>query len=68
MPPEITTCSGRNMEGIDDVTVLGESLLSTVAECCCRRSGLRFALKMYHKDRMTAANHRQVRSQVIINS
>jgi hypothetical protein len=52
------------MDDMDLLQVVGESHLATVACCRCARSGLDVAVKMYHKERMTALNQRQVRMRL----
>ncbi len=57
-------CPSRSMEDFEMVDVLGGGHLTTVALCTCRISNMRVAIKMYHKDRMSPLNERQVSRQL----
>ncbi|KAK9823576.1 hypothetical protein WJX72_003959 [[Myrmecia] bisecta] len=51
----------------DVISHLGAGHLSSVVRAVCCRSGMEVAVKMYHKDRMSALNHRQVAREVAIH-
>ncbi|KAK9837312.1 hypothetical protein WJX81_005473 [Elliptochloris bilobata] len=57
-----------SIEELEAEAVLGEGAMSTVALCVCKRSGLRVALKMYHKSRMSAANYQQAEREICIQA
>ncbi|EIE20566.1 kinase-like protein [Coccomyxa subellipsoidea C-169] len=52
------------MEDFEMVDVLGGGHLTTVALCTCSISNMRVAIKMYHKDRMSPLNERQVAREI----
>ena len=48
------------MDGLEMIRVIAETHLSTVAICQYVSSGLRVAVKMYHKERLTGKMDKQV--------
>ena len=53
------------MTDIEILEILGGGHITTVA--LCSSSGLRVAVKMYHRNQMTSLNERQVRRQNLSN-
>jgi hypothetical protein len=60
-------CDGvcRSMDDFELVRLLGGGHLSSVALASCSRSGLQVVIKIYHRDRMTALNEKQVSTSMV---
>ena len=61
MPPPCRSFSDFRVQ-----RMLGEGSMSSVVHCICARSGAHAAIKMYHRDRMSNMNVKQVGTGAVL--